>query len=451
MVRSASHKSSPATGTLTQEIRLTPPPADDLRDPQSPPSFWEELNRIQDHEWGAEDQKGYKVYLYDNEARGKYLAVIFQPFDIEWVRLNYGGGSYKALLNDASGKIVCREVFAIDGDPRRKPPQSTSAAPAVAQPQQDSVVSQFINIMREEQQETRRLLREAIDRGSNGAGSNGGAMDPMRQFEVMGNLFSSLLGKLTPAPQPQMGIMEIIALAEKLRGPDLLQILSQAKDAGIINGAGGGDLVTQFTKLKEAAELMGFTAGEGKSWAQTLIEKGPEILDAGTKMIDKYKSVEETRLQTARTVAVIQQQRGAVITPQPGQAAAVPQHVPPQTPPPGGAVLEVEPVQRPQVSDQVDQIAAAAEKQLALIKGKVVEMILAGRTGDQIVEALDSIDARICDGFQGFNVKQLTQVFTEDPLLHPATQSPRFAEVMQQIVECLESGAEQEVEQVRPN
>jgi hypothetical protein len=424
---------------LSQEIKFTPSPSDIQRDSEAPPSFWEELFRIDENEWGAEDQKGYKVYLYDNEARGKYLAVIYQPFDIEWVRQNYGGGSYKAMLNDPSGKIVCREIFAIDGESKRKPPQSVQNSPSVAHPATDSFQSQVLEIIRQGQERQERFLERFMQRQDN-PGVAAASLDPTRQFESMVTLFTTLMGKLMPAqPQQQpMNIMEIIAVAEKLRGPDLLEVLSKAKTAGIIGGAAaGGDLLTQVAQLKEVAEAIGFSPGEGKSWAQTLIEKGPEILEAGAKLIDKYKTVEDTRLATARTMHTMQQQRGATV-------------VPPLPPAAPGRGIDVEPVGAP-AGEPTPQMIADADRQLTMIKTKIVELMSKGRNGVDIVAFLDDIDEQICAGFEGMTPQELELVFTSDPLLQKATLLPNFKQVIAQIVEELNSGGDQELEPPKAN
>src|SRR4029077_7504277 len=121
----------------------------------------------------------------------------------------------------------------------------------------------------------------------------------------------------------------------------------------------------------------------GKSLGEAVIEKLPDILEAGGKAMEKYKAIENTRLQTARTVRDIQQ-RGATITPPPPQHPGVPQHtgVSPQAgqaptfEATGGTGLDVE-APSPAAADAI----AEAERQDAFIKGKIVEMIHSGDSG----------------------------------------------------------------------
>jgi hypothetical protein len=445
---------------LKQEISFPNPQSAEPRDPAEPLSFWERVCEVEPDQWATETDKGYKVYLFEGHGlKGPYLAKLIEPFDIEWVKQNFGGGDYSATLNGPGGKIEASIRFSIDGEKLRKPPQNAQSAPAAAHSAGDNFQTEMLRIMREEQQETRRLLREAIDRGGNHGGAGAG-VDPMSMFNGMVTTFTTMMRTMqpaTPAPAQAMGITEILAIADKLRGPDLLEVLGRAKTAGIIGGGGGGngDLLSQVTQLKEVAETLGFSKGEGQSWAQTLIEKGPEILRAGSELIDKYKGVEDTRLATARTVLAVQQNRGPVVPPPPGAPpAAVPQHASPAPPPPGpaaGSVLEVEPPTRQPVADQVEQMAAVAEQQLAFIKGEIVKRISAGHTGEQIVDWLDSLDPQICDGFRGFTVEALTMVFTADPLLETATKLQRFPAVMAEIVDYLKSDTDEVIEPTRPN
>jgi hypothetical protein len=85
-IPSSSLSSEGTQGTLTQEIKFTPPPPVENRDPEEPLSFWEQVADIPDGQWARDGEKGFRAYLYEGQSGGKYLAVITQPFDVEWVR-----------------------------------------------------------------------------------------------------------------------------------------------------------------------------------------------------------------------------------------------------------------------------------------------------------------------------------------------------------------------------
>src|SRR6185312_4824373 len=159
---------SPAEGILKQEISFPPPPPIASSDPEEPLSFWEAVAQVGFEQWATDGEKGYKVYLFEGYGlKGPYLAKIMEPIDIEWVKQNFGGGDYSATLNNPVGKIESSIRFSIDGEKRRKPVQSvqTSTAP----PQQTDNFSSLIQMMREEQAETRRLFREMLERQNGGA------------------------------------------------------------------------------------------------------------------------------------------------------------------------------------------------------------------------------------------------------------------------------------------
>src|SRR5260370_6372406 len=77
-------------GVLRQEIAFPPNNSSDAAGTDAPESFsfWEQLYQVPEGEWwnGVPGDKGFRVYLYDQEQGGKYLEVIAHPFDIEWVK-----------------------------------------------------------------------------------------------------------------------------------------------------------------------------------------------------------------------------------------------------------------------------------------------------------------------------------------------------------------------------
>jgi len=443
VVRSASRVSTPAEGVLSQEIKFTPTQPAENRDPEEKPSFWEQIYAIPQDLWAYNGEKGYRIYLYEGPEgkRGPYLAMLTNPFDIEWVNQVYGGGHYQASLHDPAWKIVASIRFDIDGASKKKPPQNSQNSTAPA-PATDNFQSQVLEIIRDGQRRQEEFMRSILDRDRNPAPAAAAvpAVDPNIMLRGVVDMFSGLLTK-AQTPQPQMGLLEIVAIIEKFKGPDLLTVLTQAKAAGLIPAAGaGGDLVTQFRQLKEAAEVVGLGEGKGKGIGEALIEQGPAILEAGGKIIDRLQNVEATRLQTARTMREIQlQQRGTVVTPAPGAppagspaANSAPQQYAPQVQPPapGATGLDVE---APSSANAI----AEAERQDAFIKGKIVEAIANGDTGGEIIDFLDRIDKTICDHFSGASVEQIVYFFSADPILKKAASLPRFKAAITEMVEEL--------------
>lgn len=445
MVRSASRVSTPASNILRQEIDLSPsqPPAGVILGSE-PLSFWEQLCEVADGQWASDGEKGFKTYLYEGQS-GPYIALITQPFDIEWVKQNFGGGAYRAQLNDPSGKIVASQRFTIEGESKRKSPQSAQAAPASAQPVADSFQSQVLEILRESTRRQEQMMERIMDaRGANTVpAAPTPPIDPNIMLRGVVEMFSGLLTK-AQAPQPQMGLLEMVALIEKFKGPGLIEQMKEMKEAGLIpaNNGAQGDLKSQIESVLEIADKIG--GGKGKTLGEAVIEKLPDLLEAGGKAMDKYHAIETTRLATAREVRALQQGRGAALPPAPQpQAATVPQHagVPPQHHPASpGMTLEVE---RPQPNLSAEAQLTAAQQQEAFVMSRVVEMIAGNSTGAEIVDFLDAVNRSICDSFQGATAEQIAAYCAEHPILRKAIHLPRFTAAIAELVEELNSSDEE--------
>lgn len=439
MVRSASRASTPAGGVLRQEFDLSPqaPPPVAPPETEEPLSFWEQIYDVSEDQWASEDEKGYKVYLYEGPGGNgaPYIKRLTHPFDIEWVKENFGGGYYRATLNNPGGKIVASVRFAIEGESKRKPVQSVQNAPVAAQ--QPDNFSSLIQMMREEQAETRRLFREIVERQSNGGTPVAAAIDPTTMFRSMVEMFKEMLPQNR---EPQMNILDQLKTLKELSGPDMFTVLERCKTAGLIGGA-GGDLMSQLNSVLEVAEKIGAGKGSGKSLGEAVIEKLPEILEAGGKAMDKYHTIEQTRLATARTIHAVQQRGVAIATPPPQPVAGQIQQPAPQQQTPmqtSGTGLEVE-------TPSAAAAIADAERQDAFIKGKIVEMIANGDTGAEIIDFLDKIDKTICDRFAGASVEQIVYFFSTDPILKKAAGLPRFKAAITELVEEL-NAPDEEVE-----
>ena len=377
MARSASRVSTPAGGVLRQEIDLTPPlpPRADSLNPETPLSFWEEVAAVSENDWATEEEKGYKSYLYEGpQGSGNFLRKITHPFDIEWVKETFGGGYYRATLNDPGGKIVASIRFSIDGESKRKPPQNATA-PA-APPSVDHFPSQVLQILERQSQRTEALLQQLIERDR--APVPAAAMPVVDPNIVLRGVVDMFTGVLSKAQGPQMNILEMFTLMEKMRGPDLLQVLTQAKAAGLIPASSGnGDLMSQLTALSAVAEKLGWQQGGGRTIGEVLVEKLPEIADGAGKLLDRYHSLEQTRLATAQTVRDIQMRGGGQVLPPQSNPAPLPAGARPAATmnapaPTAGVGLEVEPVTQGQV------VAEMSEQELNAVKMDVVRAVAQG-------------------------------------------------------------------------
>lgn len=452
-------RSARATSSAPVNVNITSPTALEPEFDEKPLriSIWEAMSRVPDGLWwdGGEG-KGYRVYLYDHEVpKSPYLEVINHPFDIEWVKSRYGGGTFRAHLNDEDYRIVGREIFAIAGEPKRKPSTSVQNAPAAALPADNSlatVLGQFVEVMREGQRENREILREAL---SNRNAQPAAGIDPTIQFKAMVECFMAMMPK-----QAGPSLTEMLALMDRFRPPDLLEVLTKAKTAGLIpDGTPAGSmmenlsgLLTVGQKLQELGWMGG--NGGGKSWAELLVEKGPEIGSMFINGIDKYRQLETERLKTAQTILSVQQGQQRMNgngTPQQPAAHAANPAQPAPAPAPVATRLEVEPIgadtavgsATPIQPGHGGQVVEITQQQIDQIKTDIVQHIARGGHGEDIYGMLKMKLPEFLQGMCIFaggkvvdvvSVDQLSQFCVSDSILSHAASFPRFKKTVGELL-----------------
>jgi hypothetical protein len=445
-VRRSGHAASSAPGVLRQEFSLQPPPQEPAEDPAGPASFWQQVYDVPEEDWwdGVHGNKGARVYLYNDQPGAPYIAVVREPFDIDWVRETYGGGRYKALLNDASGKIKAQIKFSIEGESRKKPPQSVG----VAQPAAQDPLTALVEMFREEQRETRALVREFMSRERNGNGGNAAEI----QMQLLPTIVGGVVKMFTEGmPRPGDPLEMALKLQALMKPPDMLSVLKDAKAAGLIpDVTSGGSMLEQLSGIMAVAEKLGFTqsaAAGGKSWAEMLIDKGPDILKVFSDGIKNYRELEEKRLETAKFIAAQQPHRQPVITPPPaGQPAPAARPAPgPQpaaaAPQPSAAPLQVEPIGS---AAPAQAVAELSEAQINQIKASIVQAIGSGASGVDIFGFLRLQFPAFLNGMCIFDnhqqvtgvvtVDQLAQFCAMDPVLSQAAQYPNFRDVLHDLL-----------------
>jgi hypothetical protein len=441
-----------APGVLRQEFSLTPPNSSPSEnDPEEKLSFWEHLAAVPDNAWASEGEKGYKVYLYDEEqGKGsKYLELITQPFDIEWLRQNHGGGTYRAQLNDPAGRIVAKQIFSINGESKRKPPTSVQNAPAVAVPV-DSFQTSVLNMIQEGQRRQEALIERLMDR-DRGYGHNAPpappAVDPMALMTPVLQGVVSVFTSMIPKPSsPLDDLLKLKQLMGEQR--DVFAELTKFKELGLIGGAGGnGDLLKQLEVVMAVAEKIGIGGGGGKSVLEVIADKGPEMLGKIVTGIGEYRALEEARMKTATAVATLQanQPRApqtaaptqAQLPPQPGPAAA-------QAPPaPVAGVLQVDPIMV--APGGAAAVAEVTEAQVNAMKAEIVQIIAQGVSGQDLFGYLRIKAPAFLNGMLRLNeagevigvvtVDELALYCSMDPVLQHAAQFPQYKQVLTELLE----------------
>ncbi|MBZ5532618.1 MAG: hypothetical protein LAO20_14390 [Acidobacteriia bacterium] len=418
-------------GVLHQSISLTPDAAAAAGDPaqDSAPTFWERIYAIKPEEWA-----NYFCYLYRGRG-GASLAKLTHPFDADWVKQQYGGGDYRALLNDQNYKMVASHSFSIEGPPKPSPVEAQTAAPAAAP--NDAFQAQVLELIRESNRQTQDLVREVLRDRQQPAGYAAGAVDPNIALK---GVIEMLVATMPKQQDPLALLVQLKTLMPTQTDP--LDFLVKLKTAGLIpDGAAGGTLLEQIEKITEVASKLGLSATGSKSLGEILLEKGPDILAGIGTVVDKYKGVENTRLEAAKTIREVQRNAAP-----PGVAHTTATPAGPAAPPaiaaPPSSALDVEPIGTPGAPTSpvtTENMMTEAD----LVKSKIVKAIANGAGGGDIVSFIGVMDEALLDTFRGVSAADLEMFCNMDPILKQATQLPRFKECVQEIVEVLQ---EEEVE-----
>lgn len=415
---------------LKQTITLEPAADTPGAQPESAPSFWEKVFSIDPDDWSK-----YFIYLY--RGRGANLEKIAHPIDVDWVKQKYGGGDFRAILQDERHRIVAAHSFSIEGPPKLAAPEAQTSAPAAAAGM-DSFQSSVLEIIREGQKETRELVREMMQRDRNPAPAASSEANPIVLKGVV-DMFTAMMPKQTDPLELLVKLQTLTKPAEQM---DVLTLVGKLKEAGLIPAApaagGSGDLMGQLDSMLAVAEKLGARGGKDPSIMSILAEKAPEIMNKvgdivsgwsriaeANKMAEQYKYASATAIARPTGAEVVGTQPALPSDP---RSVAMPTHVPP------GATLDVEPINAGTAAPG----AAAPMDELDRMKARIVRAIATNATGADIVSFLSIFDEQLVDTFAGVNAEQLEAFFTADPILQGATKMPRFKECMLEIVEDLE-------------
>jgi len=436
-----------------QEFSIPQTPNSPESSPEEKLSFWEQLLAIPEGDWAENGSKGFKVYLYDHEVQQRpnpYLALITHSFDIEWIKQEFGGGVYRALLNNTSGTAVAREIFAISGESKRKPStnvQNVQNALAAAVPA-DSFQTSVLNMIQEGQRRQEALIERLMDRDRERTALPPlpAVVDPMA---LMKPVLEGVVGMFTSMiPKPSNPLDDLIKLKQLMGEPkDVFTELTKFKELGLIGGTGGGgDLLKQLEVVFAVVEKMGIGGGGSKSVLEVIADKGPEMLGKIVTGIGEYRALEEARMKTAKEIAGLQanQRTLASAQPLPAPSQRAPQPAPlPNAQAPVASQLQVEPItEQPPAAVQ----AEFTEAQINQVKAQIVQSIANGESGADIFGFLKITAPVFLTGMLLGDGGKVTGVITEnqlamfcasDPVLSQATQLPRFREAIRELLEEL--------------
>ena len=382
-----------STPIIRQQIEMPEREAAPVPTPdEKSAAFWERIAEITPEQWGTE----YICYLYRDAPRANtkgpgYVQVLQHAFDIEWVRQEYGGYDYRALLNHRpSGKIEASVSFSIDAPSRRSESQPSTANPQPASANGDAgFQSQVLAAIRESNSQTQALLLRLVE-------NRGGPPSADLQATALDGIVTMLTKQVPEGRDPLALIKDLKSLMPE--PPDMLTLLGKAKELFATSAppAQTGNMVEQLNSFLEIADKLGGIGGAGRrSVAATIVDKVaehiPQLVEGVKDIAAKWAKVAELNNVSAQyryaAAAAIAQRPGALSPGAPPQTIVqpVPQFQSAPVPQPGVSALDVEPVGASPDTQVAGQPGEQILDLLAVIKDRIVASIAKGEEGGVIV------------------------------------------------------------------
>lgn len=433
-----------------RELRSPADPS--LNSPGSPVTpdeldFWVRIRAITPEEWA----QGMKTYVYlvwpiiDRKEGEHYIAKLSEGFDEDFLLRTFGSGKFYLRLNDRSGHTIASKTVScynaklppkvnaeevVVGDPRNE--RYFSAWPKSSDRDRDSdaggkgdqaavlaAVNKFAEITKQLldhkgalQEDQRTMLRAAHDESlrlvTEQARSDAQPVDALGMLEKI----LTVTDKLHPAPPPVATAPDPLAMLDKVL--KIAKELHPAPEAPEEKQ----NQVEQLSSLLDVIEKLEGRLGKGAgdsgdgpaNWkialAQSLGGKIDTILERVEKTVGNYARAQEHR------AAVMLAGRGFEVrtTPEPA-AAGTPQTsaTPSAT---AGEAPSPEPAAAPPVLSTGD-----------FIKSKLVEMLFAGKEGDNGAIFAEAVDTDFAEQIAK-TMKENPSALATDNILAQATRHP---------------------------
>lgn len=439
--------------TVTQS---QPPPAKDGEKPERP-DFWSYMLGLTAEEW-----RDHIVYLTRESPKsgvsgiGGYLAKMTEPFDVEDIKLKYGGYDFSYIMKK-SNMILYKGKFHIEAQPildLSREQHNNQLPPANAGPQAD-LVKEFITTLRDELARS----REQNDNPNNDraldlfakAAEKSMDMVQARATSAGGGLRETIeIAKLLQPP-PQKSIVE--QLVELASSPILKPLIE--KLSGLFTPP---DPAAEFTKLGTmitAIDAIRGTTGAGgggpKDWkaalADGLINKAPEILQG----IRDTAEVSARAAADRRAASEATERTAHVVGTRPPLPPGAP-GAPPMDPNATVSPLQTVPiVAQPEVAHPAAVAGAPAvdpnaDVIAAFIKQRLVAMFNEKREPDEVVEFLDNADPGICDQLVAYPAPAVTAYLMSDPILRPMVEHADWPAFLDKCRAYIDASAQPETE-----
>lgn len=396
------------------------------------PEFWTYMLSLSQEEW-----KNHIVYLTRENPKtsingiGGYLTKLQQPFDIEDIKLAYGGYEFSYIMKRGND-LAYSGRFRVEAPPKYDPSRESGAAPQAAPANGNSLggnadfQKEFISVLREELQRSREsnqgtgsehvieMLTKASERAMEIVTKQApGAADPTAQLSALLAMAEKLANLRSPATGGALGgFGEIVTLLTNLG------VISKPKT-----------LAEQIADAKALQELVSGGGGEAKDWkaaaVQAVTSHLPEILDtfkAPAVAAQARAQEANTRLRTAETLRTVPLDRSQ---PQAQTAAAAPSvrvdgglNLEPREA--AAAASPVAPAATPISQEQYDQG----------MKVQIVNMMRYGATGSAIAAFLEDVKPELAKDLATYPDQSITTYFSQDPILKFMVEDPRWPEVL---------------------
>jgi hypothetical protein len=378
--------------------------------------FWPMLRKFPDSLW---TDGRLSLYLYrrpddeglmikNPEGAKKYIKVLHQPVDEEWVSKNYGGGKYTLYLKLDSDLTIRECTFPIDGPPKVKSGQvieldgkpvavSPAAAPPTSQP---SETAQIITAQSAAAQASVELVKEGVkgvmemqnDLTRKQLGLDGQQKDPLDTLKTLLEIVN--LQRPAAAPPAADPMTTALTLMDKMdtmierRMPKAAEVETHEKETPLDDAIGMVEKVTG-KELKDILKGSKVAADTEYAWVAPIANFGIQALAALPNIINQMRQARQEDFERAIYLRSLQ----------PGQAPPPPQPTTALPPTPPGP-RAVQPPSTPGATGSPTVLAVNDPSQVVnLMVGKICQGFDRHRdTGDDIAAAVcvefgDAIEA----------------------------------------------------------
>lgn len=365
----------------------------------------EYMDAVGQEKW---DAGNHIIYLYRLEPplyRGggaAYVTKYAAPVTLDQIQQEYGGGLFRLLIKRGPERVADAR-YQLSGTPRDLTRALQEFAPGLpggvppAPAETSSVVNRALDIAANpnaQAAQTELLVKSAT-----------AAID--------------LVKANVPAAAPQLGVKEILEIAEKLNRPASTEKPFLETEVGKILVAAAGALVTalvnrmitpvdpleQISKYADLISKFNGNTNPASDWKAALVNAAPQLAVAVKDTVQELRlgAEAQARINAGRTL-------------------------PPAPPPPQAPPATVPTAQNPTPPNVVEMPPPAEAGQgMEPFERKLVELLNdPNMTGDAAGEILDKTWPRIIDEIATYSVDQIIGAFAMRPILQPHANNPRL-------------------------